>query len=87
MPCHNYVRLCGRRDLLLTMITNPKWTEIRQNLQQACDRPDLTVRLFKLKLQKLMEPLGNYKHGFPYYEGQLRFLFPLFPPKPFIVQR
>lgn len=61
-----YVRLYGRPDLFITMTTNPKWTEIKEHLhpgQHAHDRPDLTVRVFKLKLQKLMHLLKTGAFG------------------------
>ena len=46
----SYVRIYGRPDTFITMTTNPKWTEIKTNLehgQQAHDRPELAVRVFK----------------------------------------
>ena len=52
-----YVRKYGRADLFVTMTTNPNWVEIQRNLspnQKAHDRPDLTVRVFRLKLQVLL---------------------------------
>ena len=39
------------------MTTNAKWAEIKTNLehgQQAHDRPELAVRVFKKKLYQLM---------------------------------
>lgn len=62
----SYVRLYGRPDLFITMTTNPRWTEIKTNLyqgQQAHDRPDLVVRVFKQKLQKLMDLLKGGAFG------------------------
>ena len=38
------------------MTTNPKWTEIKTNLD---DRPDLVVRVFKQNLYMLMELLKD----------------------------
>ena len=61
-----YVQKYGRPDLFITMTTNPKWIEIQQHLgqsQQAHDRPDLIVRIFKLKLKKLMGLLKNGAFG------------------------
>ncbi|GFR98287.1 hypothetical protein ElyMa_004497600 [Elysia marginata] len=52
-----YVRKYGRADLFIKMTTNPNWVEIQRNLspnQKANDRPDLTVRVFRLKLQMLI---------------------------------
>ena len=53
------------------MTTKPKWTEIKTNLehgQQAHDRPELDVCVFKQNLCMLMEllkmeHLKNYKLG------------------------
>ena len=45
------------------MTTNPKWAEFKTNLdhgQQAHDRPELVVHVFKQKLYKLMDLL-KYK--------------------------
>ena len=47
----------GKVGILITMATNLKWKEITKHLnrgQKAHDRPDLTVPVFRLKLQKLM---------------------------------
>ena len=44
------VRIYGRLDLFITMTTNPKWTEIKTNLehgQQAHDKPELVDRVYK----------------------------------------
>ena len=46
----------SRPDLFTTATTNPKWTENLESLtpgQQPHDRPDLLVRVFRLKIQKL----------------------------------
>ena len=59
----SYIRLYQRPHLFITMTTNPKWTEIRQNLQQGYDRPDFAVRVFNLKLKKLMHLLKNRAFG------------------------
>ncbi len=48
----------GHPDIFLTMTCNPNWVEIQRSLlpgQSAQDRPDLCARVFKLKLQALME--------------------------------
>jgi len=50
----------GRPDLFITFTCNPAWLEIRGALlhdQSAADRPDLCARVFKLKLDKLMDDL------------------------------
>lgn len=48
----------GRPDLFITMTANPDWPEIESNLfvnQKAVDRPDLVVRVFKLKLDQFIK--------------------------------
>lgn len=58
MDAMTYVRTYGRPDLFLTMTTNLRWPEITANLLQGqvpLDRPDLLVRVFTLKLKKLMD--------------------------------
>lgn len=50
----------GSPDLFITFTANPKWQEIKENLQpgeEASDRPDLLARVFKLKLRSLMQDL------------------------------
>jgi hypothetical protein len=47
------VRSLGTPDLFITFTCNPKWPEITSALkpgQQAADRPDLTNRVFKMKV-------------------------------------
>ena len=54
------VRNIGNPDYFVTMTTNPDWVEIKRELrpgQTASDRPDIVVRVFKLKLAALMEDL------------------------------
>lgn len=60
------VREHGKPDLFVTMTCNPKWPEITRELepgQQASDRPDLTARVFKVKLDLLRDALFK-KHIF-----------------------
>ena len=48
----------GKSDLFITTNCNPNWPEIRANLfsgQHPSDRPDLVARVFKMKLQQLMD--------------------------------
>ncbi|XP_049300534.1 uncharacterized protein LOC125774300 [Anopheles funestus] len=55
------VRAVGKPDLFITVTCNPKWPEITQNLlprQQPSDRPDLTARVFRLKLKAILEDLS-----------------------------
>lgn len=50
------VQRFGKPDLFLTMTCNPAWEEIAANLlpgQKPHDRPDLTTRVFKAKLEEL----------------------------------
>ncbi|XP_061385321.1 uncharacterized protein LOC133320740 [Danaus plexippus] len=59
-----YVRNYGRPDLFITMTCNPAWPEITKELipgQNATDRHDLTARLFKIKVQKLVALLTKGK--------------------------
>ena len=51
-------------DFLLTMTANPNWPEIKAALlpgQSSADRPDLVNRVFRLKVQELMDDI--YKQG------------------------
>ena len=48
-----YVRKYGCPSLFVTVTTNPNWPEISNLLchgQHSHDRPDVVVRVFKLKL-------------------------------------
>lgn len=54
----SFVRKYGRPDLFITVTTNPYWEEITSNLlagQRPHDRPDLLVRVFRLKLKKMIQ--------------------------------
>ena len=54
------VRKFGKPDFFITFTCNPKWPEIQSALfpgEQANDRPDLCARVFKLKLDALMDDL------------------------------
>src|SRR5690349_360323 len=47
-------------DYFITFTCNPKWPEITSELfshQTAVDRPDLTARVFHIKLQELLDDL------------------------------
>ena len=55
-----YVKTFGRPDLFITFTCNPTWPEIKKELidgQASNDRHDIIARVFKLKLQKLMDLL------------------------------
>ena len=58
------IKKYGKPDLFITFTCNPKSRERTENLypgQTANDRPDLVIRVFKLKLNN---PLNDiYKHG------------------------
>ncbi|GES85174.1 transcriptional factor B3 [Rhizophagus clarus] len=50
----------GKPDLFVTFTCNPKWSEITRELlphQSAVDWPDLTARIFHMKLQELLKDL------------------------------
>ena len=54
------VHRLGKPTYFVTVTCNPKWPEIVKNLnkyQTAVDRPDLTCRVFQLKLKKLIADL------------------------------
>ena len=54
------VREFGRPDIFITFTCNPKWLEISDNLepyQTAANRPDLTVRVFNLKLKEFFKDI------------------------------
>ncbi|XP_065642326.1 uncharacterized protein LOC136073954 [Hydra vulgaris] len=58
------IKKYGKPDLFMTFTCNPKWREITENLypgQTANDRPDLITRVFKLKLNNLLNDI--FKHG------------------------
>jgi hypothetical protein len=54
------VRKFGKPDLFITMTCNPKWEEIERELydgMSAQDRADLTARVFKSKLEELLDEI------------------------------
>ena len=56
------VRALGKPDLFITITCNPKWKEITDYLlpgQTASDRPDLTARVFKLKMKAFLKDLSD----------------------------
>ncbi|XP_057778382.1 uncharacterized protein LOC130997139 [Salvia miltiorrhiza] len=58
------VQRFGKPDLFITMTCNPEWKEIQQALydgQTAQERPDLTTRVFRAKLQDLKYQLFKRK--------------------------
>ena len=49
-------------DLFITITCNPNWVEIQENLlsgQSAYDRPDITARVFKQKLDQFIKDIDN----------------------------
>ena len=53
-----YVRKFGKPDFFITFTCNPNWQEIKQELfkgQAAIDRHDVVARVFKLKLQRMID--------------------------------
>jgi hypothetical protein len=58
------VRKYGKPDFFITFTCNPKWPEITRNMkrdEQPHNRPDITCRVFHMKLQALLEDL-QYGH-------------------------
>ena len=58
------VRKYGKPDYFIAFTCNPQWEEITSALildQKASERPDLVVRVFRLKLRELISDLMN-KH-------------------------
>jgi len=68
-PCHmnqlyqdsmDFVRKFGKPDLFITMTCNPNWPEILHELrrgEETNNRPDLTSRVFSMKLNALLKDL------------------------------
>ena len=60
------VRKYGEPDLFITFTCNPRWKQIEEQLfpgQTPSDRPDLIARVFKLKLNELIDDIIK-KHIF-----------------------
>nr|CAH7736442.1 unnamed protein product [Callosobruchus chinensis] len=58
----------GKPDLFITFTCNPNWQEILDNLQgtKKQHRPDLIARIFKLKLEALLDDItGKHIFGIP----------------------
>jgi hypothetical protein len=54
------VRKYGPPSIFITFTTNPRWEEITRELlpsQTAIDRPDLVVRVFRIKVAYLLHDL------------------------------
>lgn len=55
-------RQYGRADLFITFTANPKWPEVVQCLQPgqtAADIPDIVCRVFKIKLDELINDISK----------------------------
>ena len=63
----NAMAICckyGKPDLFITFTCNPKWKEIKNNLtngERAENRPDLTSRVFQLKLKELIKDITDHQ--------------------------
>jgi hypothetical protein len=61
-------RWAGPPDLFVTMTCNPRWIEIDRHVrklvpgQQNTDRPDIFARVFKIKLDELMNDIRKKNH-------------------------
>lgn len=60
-------RWAGSPDLFLTFTCNPRWPEIQKFLsyflgEKVEDRPDIIVRAFKIKLDKMMKNPRQSRH-------------------------
>ncbi|KAL4559822.1 hypothetical protein LXL04_031968 [Taraxacum kok-saghyz] len=61
-------RWAGPPDLFVTMTCNPRWIEIDRHVrklvpgQQNTDRPDICARVFKIKLDELMNDIRKKNH-------------------------
>lgn len=58
-------RTYGNPDLFITFIANPKWPEIAEMLkhipgQKGIDRPEVATRVFKIKLNEMMDDLTKH---------------------------
>ena len=62
----------GKPDYFITVTTNPNWTEIEKSLfegQKTKDRPDISARVFKIKLDSIIDDLMK-----KIYSEKLKFL-------------
>ena len=60
LDCMTIVSHFGRPDLFVTFTANPRWPEIQRQLrfrETALGRPELVARVFKLKLNELLQDL------------------------------
>jgi hypothetical protein len=71
-------RVYGPPDLFVTFTCNPKWKEIVDALrfepgQQACDRSDIVVRVFHMKVDEFIADIREDKIFGPIRAGELPF--------------
>ena len=65
---HDAMAICrqlGMPYFFITFTSNPQWQEIYQMLlaeQKPEDRPDVVTRVFKIKLDKLLQDIKKNKH-------------------------
>ena len=57
--CMAIFRQKGKPDLFITVTCNPKWVEIESSKCSTKERPDLITRVFKLKLNSILEDIVN----------------------------
>ena len=93
-----YVRHYGRPDLFITFTCNPTWEEIKEYLlpgQIASDRPDIIARIFRQKLETMMDfivkcqvfvkvrcwmySIGWQRRGLPHYHALIWLLDKITP--------
>jgi hypothetical protein len=70
-------RVYGPPDLFVTFTCNPKWKEIVDALrfepgQQACDRSDIVVRVFHMKVDEFIADIRENKIFGPIRAGELQ---------------
>jgi hypothetical protein len=71
-------RVYGPPDLFVTFTCNHKWKEIVDALrfepgQQACDRSDIVVRVFHMKVDEFIDDIREDKIFGPIRAGELHF--------------
>uniref|UniRef100_A0A0D3A349 Helitron helicase-like domain-containing protein n=1 Tax=Brassica oleracea var. oleracea TaxID=109376 RepID=A0A0D3A349_BRAOL len=76
---HDAMAICrqfGNPDLFITMTANPNWKEIKNHLaayggDSPNDRPDIECRVFKMKLDQLLDDFKKGTFFAPYTAGIL----------------
>lgn len=77
---HDAIAICrhfGNPDLFITMTANPNWKEIQDHLatyggDNPNDRPDIECRVFKMKLDELLDDFKKGTFFSPYTAGILK---------------